>query len=356
MAMTTRYVSPSGAATYANSTNLATPMSISTAAASVLGGDDLRLLPGTYNLAAALTFATVATVAAPVFVRAADAAGAPLDPTWNADGTLNMTGLPLISCSGGSTRPIFGSNYYVRSLNITGAGSPRHMSGWTDGTMENCRLVNTGNGSTLECAFARFYVRNCDILNTSGASSAVAMVTVSAQTCLDSCRLIPSQTTTIQCIVHSAGLLVVNRCLLKAGLRGISVTAATNGVKLVARDNTLVGAGSNAILFVANSLNTHEIIGNMITDNGGVGINIGAGNAMILRNRFRNNTGGNLTATNALATHSYTYGGNVLTDLGTGAAQDYTTPGSDYTLVSGSPAIGVNIPRPRDIGAFQRSP
>jgi hypothetical protein len=96
------------------------------------------------------------------------------------------------------------------------------------------------------------------------------------------------------------------------------------------------------------------IVNNMITDNGGYGIDgVEAAKAVFAAyNRTRDNTSGadNL-ATDWLAATKY---GHVTTDTG-GASTDYTNSGSnDYTLISASPAKGVGIWPYRDIGALQR--
>lgn len=333
-------------------------MSLTTAATSVVAGDDVRILAGTYTPSATLTWAGAGSSTAPVFIRGCDGSGNVLPVAHNADGTLDTTGLPYWNfSSGSSTRPVFAAHTFVQGIRMSFTTSPNGISTGTDCTLRGLHVTQLGaSGSVVALTGARVMYYDCDLLMTHATpTTAGGAVALGSASWIVGCRVIVTGTVNTPCVNVNSSTGGIIRCLLKGGLRGVHVSAVTAGINAHIRDNTIVGQGGDGILIVASSLNQHRVVGNMITDTGGWAINAGNNSVVVYRNRFRNNTSGTVTTSNPLTSHFLTVGGNVTTDLGTGDAQDYVTPGSDYNLVESSPAVAANTGG-RSIGAFQLGP
>jgi len=133
---------------------------------------------------------------------------------------------------------------------------------------------------------------------------------------------------------------------------GFAVSLSNTGQSGVICFNTIPGGTTNGIDIVTGNTALNFIVGNMVTDNGGIGVdfNSTAVAAFVGYNRTRDNTGGAydpvtdwLTATNYGAVTS-----------GSGSSSDYADFGAqDYNLIDASPAVEAGIPAFASIGALQ---
>lgn len=133
----------------------------------------------------------------------------------------------------------------------------------------------------------------------------------------------------------------------------IGIQANTNTGTETYSQNTITGCTGDGIDLPTGSTTIREISNNMITDNGGYGIDANAATVGFLNinNRFRDNTSGNINgATGYVAATSW---GQVTADGGA-AISDYLSPGSNiYDLRPQSPAAYAGLPYPVSIGARQ---
>jgi hypothetical protein len=130
---------------------------------------------------------------------------------------------------------------------------------------------------------------------------------------------------------------------------GIYPSGFTSG-QLTIVGNTIVNNTNDGIATIGTGTGISAIVhGNIITDNGGYGINFAAHPHMTLYNRLRGNTSGSIFATNA-DWGTYSQYGNITT----GSSTDYVNAASDdYRLLTTSPAYQAGIPAYRSMGASE---
>lgn len=292
------------------------------------------------------------TSTSPVIIRGyATAIGDGFQGRTSGNGALVTTNMPTVTYTTGRLSAA-GANWIIyESISISGGPSAALLAIGTNCCVKSCQIVNS---STNAAAQGLSSDANCVIFDNdvtmSGASGGQFAISLSST---DS-RVIANRVDGGPCVgirVGGRAVVVDNLIFSSAGV-GISITA-TAAISYIS-GNTIVGGSTSGIEIVTGTTVLQCIINNMITDNGGYGIDgVSAANAIFAAyNRTRDNTSGadNL-ATDWLAATKY---GHVTTDTG-GAETDYTAAGSDdYTLISASPAKGAGWWSYRDIGAFQR--
>jgi hypothetical protein len=272
------------------------------------------------------------------------------------NGPLVTTNYPTLTYTTGGIS-VTGSFIIIEALSVTtarSAGSIAFSSG-TDNVVVSCAIANssTNAGAISITLGTRSILFNCD-LNLTGASGGTAAVSsLSAGAIVDSCR-IKVVSTCPGILISTSGTAFGNTIYGSGGI-GISMNS-TAGAPYI-RNNTIAGCSGDGINIITGTTVLQRIIGNMITDNTGNGINMvsAANSAFIGFNRLRDNSASINSGTDWATATSY---GQASTDTGTTGttATDYTNyAGNDFSLISASPATNANIPAYSSIGALQRN-
>ena len=358
-AITERYVTVTGSDTYANSTNIATPMSLTTAFANAAAGDRINVKAGTYTRTGTDTLTNSGGVAgtsgSPIIYRGYSSTIGDGDlGRTNGNGALITTNMPLISynstfhiVANGNT--IFDSIQFSSTYNVSAHGV---VDTGLEGVVRSCVVTNLSTGANATGIYiaggARTLLLNSDVNVAAGAGSQCGIFATATNGRIVGCRIIGGASNTAAGIFANASANpVVVGCTIAGFTTGISGTTVTTiGWTIIG--NTIVGNGTG-IGILTGTTNTNHIINNMITDNTTAGIAMASANnyAYLSNNRFRGNgtditTGGDsITATNY----------NVVSS----ATADYVNSGSgDYRLTPVSPGKAAGFPLYMDIGALQR--
>lgn len=266
----------------------------------------------------------------------------------SSNGPLVTTNLPALSYTTGQFT--IGVWTILEAMDVDSEVNGAAVVMAADSAIVNCRVTNSGTGGSGVAVTQASHgvLLNCDCSLT-GASGGLAAITSSSVGAKVLCNRI-SGGAAIGLRIASSGAAVGNVIYASSGNQ-IAMNS-TAGYPLIF-GNTLVGGAADGIDIVTGTTVLQCVVNNMITDNGGYGIDgVSAANAIFAAyNRTRDNTSGadNL-ATDWLAATKY---GHVTTDTG-GAETDYVDAGSDdYNLISGSPAKETGILYPASIGALQ---
>ncbi len=330
-------------------------------------GGSFTAAPGdVFNIIGAITARTTTTDAwvnggnatSPVVIRGVVSGGATAYAgRTNGNGPLITTNFPTISYTTGRMN-ITGNFIIVEALSVTSANA-------------------TSGGATIDCDGTDVYVTRCAVVNSATSANAVGVTTSGTRCTVIDCDVsltglsganaaILSNTTLTRIIGNrvkggpaigislagtNAGPVVAFNTIFASTGNGI-VTGAVS-TSIIALFNTIVGGGADGINIITASTGSQLLVGNMITDNTGDGIDmVSTANAAFTSNiRTRDNAnayanqGDWITATNYAP---------VTTDTG-GPETDYVASGSnDYRLILASPATNAGLPLYASIGALQR--
>lgn len=355
--ITERYVSSSGAGTYAGSTSAAAPMSLTTAFANAVAGDRINIkADGTYARTTTTDVATNAgTITSPIIFRGylTTPGDGYLGRTNGGSGPLVTTNMPSITYTTGTfTTSAF---FLAQCLNITGSPSVALFVLTGNAVAKSCRSVNssTNAGAYALNVSANFGLAfDCD-LELTGASGGNRAVDVRVNGVIDSCRVKVTSATAYGIICGAVSVVYGNLVIGPGCVNGIVTSGAAANCFI--RNNTCVGCAGDGINVSSGTTGLQKIIGNMSTDGGGWGINLvsAANGAFLAYNRTRDNSSGAVNLGTDWA--SATTFAHVTTDTG-GAATDYVnSAGNDYSLIAASPATSAGLPAYASIGALQRS-
>jgi hypothetical protein len=267
----------------------------------------------------------------------------------NGNGPLVTTNMPLITYTGSARINASGSWLIFESLEITAAANGGTLFLSSTNVAVVCKVTTTGTGvssSVLDgTTNSNVHFINCDAYSGTNGTAAI--------------RIQGSGSKAIACRVNGgpvgilmrSGTQAVGNTIFGVSGPGISVDSTT-GLTVIF-GNTIVGCTGDGIDIASGTLALQTIINNIITDNGGYGIDLNASSvgAFLSNNRLRDNTSGpiNLGTDWATAT-SY---GHVTTDTG-GPETDYQDNASnDYRLIGASPAKGAGLPAYASVGALQ---
>ncbi len=359
MALTEHYVSSAGTDTYANSTNPATPCSLTTALGAAAAGDRVNVkADGTYARTTTADVVTNAgTATSPIVFRGYSSVITDgYQGRTNGNGALVTTNMPSVTYTTGRMVPTTAFVLW-ECVNFSGAPSNPLLTVPTDCIARGCVATNSStNGSATAISFsngARALVFDCDatLSGASGGGAGAINISNSTGSRLIGCRVKGGPTAGIA--TSTADTLVALNTIFTQTGNGF-IKSGTGGF-VVLLYNTFVGGGADALHFVASMTATQIIIGNMITDNTGDGIDMVNVNCAAFTgyNRFRDNATTYNNFGNWITATSY---GDVTTDTG-GPETDYVSAGSpnfDYRLIATSPAINAGLPLYAGIGALQR--
>jgi hypothetical protein len=323
MALTERYVSSTGTDSYANSTNPATPMSLTTAFANAVAGDRINIkADGTYTRTATDTLTNSGTSASPIIYRGySSAIGDGNLGRTNGNGALITTNMPLLSYNS-TFRLTTGANTFIifESLNVSGNVSNATVGLAANDVIKSCKIVNASTnaaalGASLTAVQDILFDSDVALTGASGGSAAVSCAASSQRIFNNRINGGPAVGITL----GSVSPTIVGNVIFASTGNHISVTG-TGGAPMI-YGNTLVGGGADAINIVTGNTLLQCIVGNMITDNTGDAIDMvsTANAAFAAYNRTRDNANGYNNAGDWLTATKY---GDVTTDTG-GPETDY---------------------------------
>ncbi len=353
MGLTNRYVTATGSDTYANSISISTPMSWATMLLNATAGDVINILVGAYSRTTnADTFTSLGTVTSPLVLRGySGSIGDGYLGRTNGNGPLITTNFPVITYTTGKlTLPAF---TLVDCLSLTGAptSSANVLLTGADCVVIHSKSVYTGTAATGSCfsVAARALLFDCDASFT-GASGGAAAVLNTSTGAVDSCRITSASSSAAGMNIASAGIAYGNVIYAASG---VGINSSVNSGASYLRNNTIVGCTGAGISILTGTTTLQRIIGNMITDNTGVAIDmVSTANAGWLGyNRTRDNSSAIANGGDWITASTFSH---VTTDTG-GPETDYVASGSnDYRLIGGSPARGAGFYPYQDIGALQK--
>jgi hypothetical protein len=348
-AITERYVTSTGTDTYANSTNIATPMSLTTAVANAAAGDRINIKVGTYTRTATDTLTNSGTATSPIIYRGySSTIGDGNLGRTGSNGELITTNMPLLSYN--STFRLTSGNFTViESLNISGTISNNVLNLANDCVAKSCKIVNASTNAAAIALGVNVrsiaFDNDAELSGASGGNAAINATAAPSRAIANRVKGGPA----IGILCASSSAIIDNVIFAQAGV-GISMNS-TGGIPVIYGNTIVVGTG-DAIDVITGTTGLQCIVNNLITDNAGNGIDmVSAANAGFLAyNRLRDNGTAINSGTDWVAATSY---GHVTTDTG-GPETDYTNSGgNDYSLIPASPAKGAGWFAFASIGALQ---
>lgn len=269
----------------------------------------------------------------------------------NGNGPLITTNMPVITYTTGRITTI-GLNMIIESLNVTSqvTGSSGTINPQSGVQLLRCKVDNTGTVSTALgiITSGNNQVIECDITQ-SGASGGVAVSMGGG--IIEHCRIKSTSSHGVLC-AGAAAFFVNKNTIYECGADGVNVNNVSSIPYIMG--NTIVGNTGDGVDIVGAHTSPGLVEGNMITDNGGWGVNLNSSNSLISLgyNRTRDNTSGKYS--NSTDWAAATSWGDVTTDTG-GQSTDYVSASTDnYALISESPGTSAAFPY-ESMGAYQRS-
>lgn len=355
MAITEKHVS-SLAAGGGNGDSYATAWTLTEAFANAVAGHRVNVwADGTYTRTASDTPANAGTSTSPIIYRGCkNAIGNGYQGRTNGNGPLITTNMPSIAYNSTFRLTTTGAFTVWESLNISGLVSTAVIAQGTDSVLCGCKVNNasTNAGAAGVAPSSRSIVFNNDVELTgaSGGGQAINGGAVRSRIIANRIKGGPGIGISLS---TAENVIIVLNTIFASGGNHIVVTA-TGGSPVIVL-NSLVGGSADAIDIVTGNTVLQCIIGNMITDNAGYGIDLNnaAVAAFLAYNRTRDNTlGATHLGDDWVAATSF---GHVTTDTG-GPETDYQdSAGNDYRLIGASPAKAAGVPQHLDIGALQRA-
>jgi len=371
VALTEKYISVAGAGAHdgssaANAYTLSEAITANNAlGAGGAAGIRYNIINGAYTARAATdTISVGGTATSPAIWRGYNSAIGDLDDgTRDAYGVLTTTNFPDIGYNSTFGLTISAGHIVLMNLDIAPNRNSAGVNAVTNFMIQNCRIVNSNTGAStvaVYCEGTSSRIVNCDA--STGASGGIAALNPDEGLAIIGCRVTSAGGIGIRC---NTGIFTIDSCTI-FGCGSSGIDAAGSGGVLRATGNTIYGC-VDGINVVSTSTSTHTIVGNMITDNSGYGIDFNGGTsggtALVAGNRFRDNVSGN---TNGYADYvSGTNSRNITTDTG-GASTDYVDAATnkDFAIVYDSPGFeegyshrthigscGFELPTPASIGA-----
>lgn len=306
MAITERYVSSSGTDTYANSTNPATPMSLSTALTNMVAGDRINIkADGTYSRSATDTLTPDGTTTSPITLRGYTTTIGDATLGRASGGFLDTTKMPVIAYGSTFRLNAAGStNIIFESLNITSNVANSAVRINVESLLVNCKIDNASTSSSavaIEGDVVTSQVISCDLSLSAGVASAKVITTAGP---VQYSRITGGGGNGIELASNPTAIL--GNVIYESAI-GIRALTAASRSEIIG--NTIANCTGDGIDIVTSTTALVKIVGNHITGCGGYGIDFNASTCskVLINNRFRDNTSGDIngggdyqTATNVL--------------------------------------------------------
>jgi len=358
MALTERYVTTTGSGTYAGSTNIGTPMSITTAFTNAVAGDRINIKSGTYTISTTQA-AGVGTSTGPIVWRGYNTSPGDLDVISrnNANGTLNTTNFPVLDFSGTAGTRLTSSNFNnFMNLDIRINFNGNGFVTANDCVVYNCKVTNSGTTTSIAMYLGqRTLAYGCDAYAT-GASTRAAIGTQDTQGFIAiGCRADGGVGSGFY-VATTTGTGVIAFCVVSnCKTRGVEIVSGPWLVMNTTIAKPYSGATGSGVYVTSGNTFRNTIVNNHITDLAAYGIDpVATTNAVFAAyNRTRDNTSGavNLSGTSNSLLASIL---NHVTS-GSGASSDYVdNTNSNFNLLSSAPGKAAAQPLYLDMGALQR--
>lgn len=311
-------------------------------------------LKGSFTRAASDTFASSGSATSPIQVIGYNATrGDGYLGRASDNGPLVTTNFSTLAYNSTFKLNCTGTWVVLSCLNISGSiNSSSVVSLESSGTMRACKIVQNSTTSAYGFIGVNTSVSliDCDVTLASTSGGLYAVYGTDASFRVMGCR--------INAVTGTGVLTALNAIITRNTIfncAGVGIQANTNTGTEIYIANTITGCGGDGIDLPTGSTTSRFIAYNMITSNGGYGIDFNAVTvaAVLYNNRYRDNTSGAtnsgtgfVAATNWLA---------VTTDTG-GDSTDYVDATTfNYMLIAASPATSAGSPPYSSIGANQRS-
>ena len=351
MAMTTKYVSTTGAGAHDGSSE-ANAFSITEMATDInaggKAGTEYAVKQGTYSIGASITLTGDGSTTAPILIRGYKTTPGDATLGRSSSGALDTSNMPTLSFGTGYGLDWTGSDYIIfESIKFTGSNSGYWLRPGNQCKLVNCDIANadTGGNIALLVNTSNTGVVDCDIYSAGTAQALnIGVGTCYAHGCRIKCAgsggvglQIDQTATAVDCVVY------------ECGSHGISVPSTGTSVNLF--NNTVVSCGGDGVRLANGTTGNPRVIGNHITDNGGYGINYQTSTCakMDSHNRLRDNASGASNGGGDWVTAQASR--TVTTDTG-GASTDYADqPNDNYALVKTAAGFQVGPGWKNNIGA-----
>lgn len=327
-----------------------------------VAGNLVCVKSGSYTMTSTVdTFAAVGTVTSPIRI-CGYASTRPTVSTHgdgylgrtNGNGALITTNMPAITYTTG--RLLISGNFNIvenlsaTSASVAASSGSIAVSG-NDVYLKRCVAVNSSTNANANGIFtngARDSIIDCDatLSGASGGNSAINSTSASGRIIGSRIKGGPGIGLTLAG-TNQTQVVAFNTIYASTG-NGIVTTTTGGGSSILY--NTIVGGGADGINILTGTTASYLIMGNMITDNTGNGLNmVSTSNAAFTsNNRYRDNGTNIANGGDWITATKYD---DVTSGNGT---SDYWNSGSnDYRLLWSSPAVGSGNPLYADIGALQ---
>lgn len=329
----------------------------------MVAGNLMCVKAGTYSLSATDTIACSGTVTSPIRIVGYNSVRPTL--TTAGDGYLGRTGANLNKTLDTSNMPnlsytvnfkpiLTGSFISFETIKVSGNQNTTQTTVTIDSVVKSCVFVNANTGAlTVGLQInTRCSALDCDAFLTgaSGGTSAFATSSGTSGILFFGCH--GKTTSTTAAAFSTIGAAIYVNCIGYQSGIGLSLAVAVAGGSRVI-GCTFYGNAGDGIKCLTGTTGLGLIANNIITDNGGYGINlIDVNNGFVLYgNRTRNNTSGAINGGTDWVNASNWQ--SVTTDTG-GASSDYLDPiNGDFLLIRSSPAAFAGVPRTKSFGAFE---
>ena len=358
MAYTETFASVAGAGSHDGSTagNAWTLAEAFTNATSVTTATRVNIISGDYSSGADVIDG-VGTIVQLLCFRGYNSTIGDLENTgWNADGTLDTTGFPVITLTdtlshGGNIQKylLYQNLVFTGSINGLLLGDTGGDRVW----MIECKLTNTANNSAAACI--RFDndcgLINCD-LECSGAAHAFVFE-CDGTGFLIGCRFKGVEDGQGLARMSGGSSIVGNLFQGSSGGNGIGFVIESTTLSTSFINNTFYNLDT-AVTYPNAAMNIPGVfVNNHVTDCLEYINSLYSGTANTIMIEVNNRTRDNTTPRTGIGDGANV--GEVTTDTG-GASTDYTNAGSnDFTLIDGAPGVEAGIRQYTDIGAYQRA-
>jgi hypothetical protein len=307
------------------------------------------------NAGTATTITGDGTATSPNIIRGYTTSIGDATVARSSGGALNTSKMPLVTYTGSANFNASGGNFLiVEAIQFQSANSGATVQLGTNSATINCTVANSSsNAAALGIdGSTRAGVRaiNSDVsLSANSGGSAAIRIQSGSPSGAYGCRVTTGTSSSAAGLICRSTAVVAFNTIFSCGTDGIQMDAATGSPSIIG--NTIYGCTGDGIDFVTSTTGMQTVLGNHITDNGGWGINFNTStcDAIMAFNRFRDNTSGSITG----GSSDWKDAGqqrDVTTDTG-GASTDYTSAGTDFSLIAAAPGISGSFGYLLDIGA-----
>ncbi len=360
MAFTERYVTSAGAGA-ADGTSEANAWSWATMLTTAAAGHRVNLKGSVSRTTTTDAFTNSGTSTNPIWIRGYNSTIGDLVDLGrtNGSGALVTTNFPVLSYTTGRLNMGTNPNFSIwENISFTGANTLACVTLGNDSIIRRCKILQTGTGagSIAITNGTRGHIFDCDVecAPSSGTTCGAPVANGTGRTI--ACRIKISNGGTAPCVTASTGTgaLLYGNQIYSGG--GIGISGTSTGTAMIILNNTIYGCATDGIALTAATTGQNLIMGNMITDNTGDGIDLGstATPAISCYNRTRDNANAYANAGDWITATQY---GETSINTGTTgtSSDDYADPtNGDFTVPFASVATNANYPVYATCGALQR--